>query len=250
MKDLTAYIQWLSDSVYSVYSFGLTSWISNYSNQIYFTRSYDRMAYDSAKAGYTDIQLWAEDRLLAGEYYETQDIPPEYSDLYYYAAERARVSGMIRSRMPFHRPPYQGFDLPGGPTRKQRAVRRTFKSAIDKFNTLDYTSRSEIYDRSTPLGLWYYNFFIAGALQMIKFVHRAYCTVPPTGYGTATWGFPVDTTRAIVNIRGAAPVTIAGNAFSLPFFSVFINDTTLRVYQTYGTMSTSVYCEVEILEFY
>lgn len=216
MKELIDYIAWLSEGVYSVYTDSLAGWISDYSDQPYFSRAYDRMAHDAALSDYTNIEDWAEARILAAEYYETQDIPPEFADAYYYAAERARASGMIRHRMPFKRPPYQGLTTSGGATKKQLAVRQAFHAAVLNFNTLDTTAKAEIFSIANPLGIWYYNYFLGLSLAMIKRIQTFIDACPTTGYTDVTLDYIVNVSKAMIVIQGYGYNTNDSGVYSVP----------------------------------
>lgn len=249
MIELTTYIQWLSNSVYSVYTDGLATWISDYSDQPYYERAYDRMAYDAAQSNYTNIDDWAAARIQAGDYYETQNIPPEYADAYYYAAERSRASGMIRKRMAFKRPPTQGLEGPGGPTKKQRAVRRVFKKAVDSFNNIGYSDRQSIYSDPILSGQWYYNYYIGATWTMIKKVQRGIAEIPTTTFVDAALGSAVNQEKCAVVIHGYIDQDVDDSHFVGEPYFLFLNNTTIRFYHRYDLHFIAV-ITYEVIEFY
>lgn len=182
LKDLTEYIAFLSNSVFTIYSQGENFYLTAYSDAFYFSRALDRMHHDAARANFTSLLDWATYRITSAEFYLTQTIPPTSADMYYRAAEVARQDGSIRRRMPFHRPAFGGTPEKGKCTPAQVRPRQVFKSLVDKFKTLSYTERQALYERAQAQALWYFNFWIQLLTRMIKRTHPFYVTMSTEVY--------------------------------------------------------------------
>ena len=172
MKELTTFIAFLSDSLSYISNYSYANWLTAFSDATYFSFAANRYYRDALLAGYTDIDLWAQSVPDPAIQYHTQDIPATCADAYYRAAELARGSGAIRSRMPFHRPLFGGIGPSAHVTPAQAVVRRRFKYAIDRFNTLIQDYKGSIYDRSLFTGRWYFNFFLSEEFALIKRLGR------------------------------------------------------------------------------
>lgn len=128
--------------------------------------------------GYSITNAWATYRVENSLWFSPQQIPVTMLTKYGQAAEPQRDDGTVRSRMAFRRPPCQGVTAPGGPTRKQRAIRRSFKSVVDNWRTLSYTDRTSIFDSATAAGFWYYTFYIQETINMFKNIQYAHTDTP------------------------------------------------------------------------
>ena len=250
MRELTAYIAWLSNSVYTIYSQGEPFWASTYSNQEYFMRAYARMQHDASDAGYAELLAWATHRIESAIYYETQSIPPAYYDLYRQAAEIARPSGMIRSRMPFHRPPYQGVTTSAGATAQQLPKRQAFLLAVAAFNDLTPARRAQLYAAATAAGMWYYNYYLQGSLAMIKNIYHLKGTCPATTFTDLTIGATVQTDKAFIHVHGFCKFNLGSSYLTGPFLAYFVDSTTVRVTAPIPDMETAIAFYADVIEYY
>ena len=249
MKELTNFIQYLSEGVFSIYSLGAADWISDYSDQTFFPKAHDRFAVDSRAAGYTDLDSWATSRIDEGTFYATQTIPPEYADDYYRACEVARPSGAIRKRMPFRRPPYQGLTWSKGATKKQLAIRQHFRVIVNRWNKLTYPEKENIYSEAEGEGQWYYNFFIANSWLMIRNIQQKTITVPDNADVQCQFTDAISWNKAIVSIHGFGCHNYDGAYVPMPFYYSISDSTTIWLRHT-EPLHSNAGVTVEIIELY
>lgn len=251
MKELTTFIAFLSDSLLYISNYSYENWLTAFSDATYFTMTAERYFRDALIAGYTDIDLWAQSIPDPGTQYHTQDIQATCADAYYRAAEVARTSGAIRSRMPFKRPLFGGLESGAHLSPAQAVVRQRFKSAIDRFVPLGDTDREAIYDRALVPALWYYNFFLSEEFDLIKRIFSGRAEFQETKFHWFTFATAFITERTIILAPAYTFDFLVTSSSAIPLCSIWTGGGSgIRFILGWDASLEGVYFNFSLIEFY
>jgi len=145
----------------------------------------------------------------------TQDIPSNLLDLYRANLNSSHPEAVVKKRYPFQMRRMREGGTGVRPAQKTQRAR--FKTAKEKFRTVDTATRARWYAAEPPYSsfLWYYNYFIMSSLNgnanidgggagVIKSIQSVPMTIGAgTAEGTATIT-TIDSSKAVVMLYGAS----------------------------------------------